>query len=251
MPVANHDELKKTLESIAAKANVPQPSQSQALTPPPLQASRPADMPKTWDYSQLPQFLQDSIDKAKLRYIGGGDAKKYGPSAGVESGDPYAVHVVNPKAEQQYMNHELTHVLQFLHPEAKFAPVAEKGDKYDYGGVEGLAKGKKKLSDYSVEQVAQMVQDYGNRRNYVFDQAEKNQLFPKEFKEWQKFQAAYAPFMRQLGQLGGHKYDEYKADPDRLRDLPEFSSRSRDIKGTKAYEELKQANESLVAAQGK
>jgi hypothetical protein len=238
MPFADHDDFKKFLAdskaaaAAAAPASVPAPqpqAQPQAMVPPPLQApsQRPDNMPKTWDYGQLPQFLQDGIDKAKMRYIKETDKSKYADAA-VGSDDPYAVHVVNPNTSQSIMDHELTHTLQFLHPEAKFAAVATEGDKYDYGGADGLIKvaGKKQLSDYSIEQTARMVQDYAYERDKIFNTARKMPLDEDDLKRWNQVQAAYAPLMRQLGQVGGHKYPEYKPVPGQLTDLPEFSGQS-------------------------
>lgn len=249
---ANHDDLKKFIAGNGAAPDTPPPAQ-QTMTPPPLQVSpqRPEGMPKSWDYGHLPQFLQDSIDKAKMKYIGTTDPK-YGTTAAVESDNPYEVHVVNPNAGQSRMDHELTHTLQFLHPEAKFAPVATEGDKYDYGGADGLMKvsGKKQLSDYSIEQTAAMVNDYGEQRDKIFKMAQKDLLTPDDLKRWSQVQAAYAPLMRQLGQVGGHKYDEFKAEPDKLQDLPEFSNHSMDITHTWAYGELQKANQAMLS-QGK
>jgi hypothetical protein len=261
MAFKTHDDIGAYLKGADAKEGEAEAAKPQtavstskaspaAMTPPPME--RAPDMPKSWDYTHLPQFLQDSIDAHRLKYTSkAGEGDHAGETAYVDSSDPYMVHVLDPKVNQTTFDHELTHTLQMLHPDAKFAPVATKGDRYGYGGADALIEsvGKKKLSDYSVEQTARMVQDWTYERDRIFKMAEKDLLIPEDIKRFRQVQAAYAPLMQQMGMLSGKKYPEFKASETSFQDLPEFSNRTVDISKTWAYGELQKANAALQAQQ--
>ena len=190
-----------------------------------------------------PKFLQDSLPLNKISvkpvdmndFQGanvtgnngrptGGDAYGY-----VKSDDPYTVHTSDKGFTQSSLNHEMTHMYQdTLPPSVKFAE-ASKTDPYNYGGVDGLtqaAKSGKKITDFSNEQVAKMVQDHTEKTNMIMQFAKLGVLQPGDVDKYNQWKSAVGPYMTQLAGLNGKSYKAAPAQPGTISDLPEMSDRT-------------------------
>lgn len=123
------------------------------------------------------------------------------PIAGVSPLMPHTINVMNPTkytADPGIRAHELTHELQYKTGLAS-NPHARAGDNtYDYGGQQELYKSSRPISDFTLEQQAQIVHDAVQNNATAQAHARSGQVNPIGASDYDEMKAAYHPYLRQL-----------------------------------------------------
>lgn len=194
-----------------------------------------ADQKPNYSLDQIPRFLRDtlpmnkvSVGQGSLDELKGYAASHPNAASYVQDSNPYAIKVLNSQQfNQGVLNHELSHAYQDQ-TKAKFAPV-NPNNVYGYGGTAGLAstmqKGAK-VTDFSPEQLARIVETHSNTFNQLAQKAQAGQLTQEDVNDYQQWRGAVSPLMQQFAALSGKKYSAQPAQPNTISDLPEFSDQS-------------------------
>lgn len=198
--------------------------------------------PAHQDYSldEIPQFERDTLpmDQVKVTQgtpyaMTGIGAEHRHATAYVSPKNPLAIEVLDPHTfKQPQLDHEMTHAYEDT-TGAKFAPV-NPADLYGYGGADGLmrdAQAGKKVTDYSNEQLARIVENHTQYTRDLMAKAKDGSLTQEDVDEYRKWQGAVAPVIHGLAGLAGNKrqYQAQPTAPNAISDFPEFSSRRVDL----------------------
>jgi hypothetical protein len=137
------------------------------------------------------------------------------------SDKPYEINVYHPEDYgTSVRNHELTHSFQFTRNLAprevgKLDATVNTPEQYEYGWVQGLEaaqKNRKTVSDFNLEQQADMVADYKKIHDMYLDKAKKGTITKDDERLMYRAQKAYHPFVSQLAKMPAKK-DQVTSNP--------------------------------------
>lgn len=167
-------------------------------------------LPRDVPVSELPAFMQPTIQQAHTKYLKGAGSIGGKPTiAYVPTGTTDAIYVGHPGYfDKNTQAHESTHIYQ----STLRTPPKHEG-KYEYGGWQGLIEDREKgktIADFTDEQQASMIGDYTQLINFL-----NSEEFKKSDPVTQAIQLrnldtanqALGPFIRQLAR------EPKKSDP--------------------------------------
>ncbi len=170
-----------------------------------------------------PAFLKQGLDMSKVTQpVRKPTTEDESNSIAVTDSDkPYEIKVFHPEDYGTSVRaHELTHTFQFtraISPKevGKLGATVNTPEQYQYGWVKGLEeaqKNRKTVSDFNLEQQADMVSDYKNIHDMYLDKAKKGTITPEDERLMYRAQKAYHPFVKQLASMPAKK-DQVTSNP--------------------------------------
>ncbi len=170
-----------------------------------------------------PAFLKQGLDMSKVTQpVRKPTTEDESNSIAVTDSDkPYEIKVFHPEDYGTSVRaHELTHTFQFtraISPKevGKLGATVNTPEQYQYGWVKGLEeaqKNRKTVSDFNLEQQADMVSDYKNIHDMYLDKAKKGKITPEDERLMYRAQKAYHPFVSQLSKMPAKK-DQVTTNP--------------------------------------